>query len=121
MEAPRINLAEKFAALDEHWSPRSVARINDFELKIVKIQGDFVWHRHWDTDELFLVHRGEVVIELRDRQIPLVAGECFVVPRGVEHRPRARAECELLLLEPSGTVNTGDAGGELNARGDEWI
>ena len=120
MEAPGINLAQKFAALEEHWSPRIVARINDFELKIVKIEGEFVWHRHEDTDELFVVHRGEVIIELRDRNIPLAAGECFVVPRGVEHRPRASAECELLLLEPAGTVNTGDAGGELTAPGDEW-
>jgi mannose-6-phosphate isomerase-like protein (cupin superfamily) len=110
-----VNLAEKFAAFDDHWSPKIVARINDMELKLVKIKGDFVWHRHEDTDEFFLVHRGQVMIEMRDGAVSLAAGECYVVPRGVEHKPRADAECEVLVLEPIGTINTGDAGGDLTA------
>jgi mannose-6-phosphate isomerase-like protein (cupin superfamily) len=116
-----VRLAEKFAAFDDRWSPKIVARINDMDLKLVKIQGDFVWHRHEDTDEFFLVHRGRMTIEMREGNVSLNAGECFVVPRGVEHRPRAEAECELLLLEPIGTINTGDAGGDLTALGDPWI
>jgi mannose-6-phosphate isomerase-like protein (cupin superfamily) len=116
-----INLAEKFAAFDDHWSPKIVARINDIDVKLVKVRGDFVWHRHEDTDEFFLVHRGRVIIEMRDGDVLLNAGECFVVPRGVKHRPRADAECELLLLEPVGTINTGDARGNLTALGDPWI
>ncbi|MDQ3690265.1 MAG: cupin domain-containing protein [Chloroflexota bacterium] len=116
-----VDLAEAFAAFDDHWSPKIVARINDMELKVVKVKGDFVWHRHEETDEFFMVHRGRVTIELRDREVPLSAGQCFVVPRGVEHRPRADAECELLLLEPAGTVNTGDAGGDRTITADPWI
>jgi mannose-6-phosphate isomerase-like protein (cupin superfamily) len=116
-----VRLAEKFAAFDDHWSPKIVARINDMDLKLVKVEGDFVWHRHEDTDEFFLVHRGRMTIEMRDGELSLDAGECFVVPRGVEHRPRAEAECELLLLEPIGTSNTGDAGGDLTAEEEPWI
>ena len=116
-----VRLAEKFAAFDDHWSPKIVARINDIDLKLVKVEGDFVWHRHEDADEFFLVHRGRVTIEMRDGEVSLKAGDCFVVPRGVEHRPRTEAECELLLLEPIGTSNTGDAGGDLTAEEEPWI
>ncbi len=104
-----VNLAEKLASFTDHWGPRVVASLNDYEVKVVKVLGDFVWHQHEHTDELFLVLKGELVIELRDRQVTLRPGELFVVPKGVEHRPRARAEVEMVLFEPAGVVNTGTA------------
>jgi mannose-6-phosphate isomerase-like protein (cupin superfamily) len=107
------NIREALAQLDELWSPRPLARINDYAVKAAKVQGEFVWHRHRDTDELFLVVTGELDIGLRDadgeRQISLGANDVFVVPRGVEHRPVSRHGAEILLLEPADTVNTGDA------------
>lgn len=115
-----INLAAKLALFADHWHPRIVAEINDYQVKVVKLLGDFVWHRHTDTDELFLCLSGDLVIELRDGSVRLGAGELFVVPKGVEHRPRAEAECEVLLIEPIGVVNTGDAPGERTAHA-EWI
>ena len=115
-----VKLAEKLAALDEQWSPRIVARLNDYEFKVVKVQGEFVWHSHADTDEAFLVLAGELRIELRDGAVRLGAGDLYVVPRGVEHRPCAERECQLLLIEPAGTPNTGDAGGE-RTREAQWI
>lgn len=116
-----VNLAGKLALFSEHWSPRVVAQMNDVQFKLVKMQGDFVWHSHEDTDEVFLVVKGEMEIGLRDRDVVLREGEMFVVPRGVEHITRAREECHALIVEPSGVVNTGDAGGELTARNDVWI
>jgi mannose-6-phosphate isomerase-like protein (cupin superfamily) len=104
-----INLADKLAAVDEHWSPRIVGTYNDNKLVLVKVKGDFVWHSHAETDDLFLVLRGRLTIQLRDRDVEIGPGELFVVPRGVEHCPRADEETELLLIEPLGTVNTGDA------------
>jgi mannose-6-phosphate isomerase-like protein (cupin superfamily) len=115
-----INLAEKFARFEERWSPRIIARVNDLDVKLVKVQGEFVWHRHADTDEFFLVHAGHLAIDLPDGTVELGPGECYVVPRGMEHRPRAEEPCEIVLLEPVGTVNTGDAGGNLTATGDPW-
>ena len=103
-----INLAEKLAAFTEHWQPRTVAEFNGHDVMVVKTQGEFVWHKHDETDDLFLVLRGELVIELRDGSVTLRAGEMFVVPRGVEHRPVATEEAHVLLIEPSGTPNTGD-------------
>jgi mannose-6-phosphate isomerase-like protein (cupin superfamily) len=116
-----VNLAGKLALFSEHWSPRVVAQMNDVQFKLVKMQGDFVWHSHEDTDEVFLVVKGEMEISLRDRDVVLREGEMFVIPRGVEHITRAREECHALIVEPSGVVNTGDAGGELTARNDVWI
>jgi mannose-6-phosphate isomerase-like protein (cupin superfamily) len=116
-----INLGEKFARLHEHWSPKNLARLNDYHVKVVKLQGEFVWHAHPETDELFLVHRGQLVIRLRDGAVRLGPGELFVVPKGVEHCPVAEQECEVVLIEPAGTVNTGNAGGERTAPHDEWI
>jgi mannose-6-phosphate isomerase-like protein (cupin superfamily) len=104
----RITLADKFAAITEHWSPRVVARLNGQEVKLVKFQGEFTWHHHEDEDELFLVHRGAFRMEFRDRVVELSAGDVIVVPRGVEHRPVADAEVEVLLFEPAGTLNTGN-------------
>jgi mannose-6-phosphate isomerase-like protein (cupin superfamily) len=109
------NLAELFSRFDEQWAPKKIADLNDYEVKIVKLQGEFVWHSHEDTDELFLVVDGELTIQLRDRDVALRSGELFVVPRGVEHCPRAEHEAAVLLLEPRGVVNTGDAGGAMTA------
>ncbi|MGW5942380.1 cupin domain-containing protein [Streptomyces celluloflavus] len=111
--AAPVNLAEKLALFSDHWGPRKVAALNDYEVKVVKVQGEFVWHTHEDTDELFLVISGRLTIQLRDGDVVLGPGELFVVPRGVEHCPRAAEEAAILLLEPAGVVNTGDAGGPL--------
>jgi mannose-6-phosphate isomerase-like protein (cupin superfamily) len=104
----KVNLAEKLAAFDDGWAPRIVATYNDNDVMVVKVQGEFVWHAHPDTDDFFLVLVGELDIELRDRTVTLGPGELFVVPRGAEHRPVARRETHLLLIEPKGTPNTGD-------------
>lgn len=105
----RINLAEKLATFSDHWSPRTVARFNECDVMVVKVEGPFVWHKHEETDDFFLVLQGVLDIELRDRTVTLRPGELFVVPKGVEHRPVARqGEVHLLLIEPTGTPNTGD-------------
>lgn len=116
-----INLDEKFGKFSEPWSPHIIAQLNDLHIKTVKLRGEFVWHRHADTDELFLVHKGNLTILYRDRAVKLAAGDLHVVPRGVEHKPVAEADCEVLLIEPAGTVNTGDAGGALTADDEPWI
>jgi len=116
-----INLAERFSRFTEQWSPKVVARLNDYEIKIVRIQGEFVWHTHDDTDELFLVLAGELTIRLRDGDVVLSAGEMYVVPRGVEHCPLATDEVQAVLIEPTGVVNTGDAGGPLTAGYDDSL
>ena len=103
-----ISLAEKLASFTEHWQPRTVAEFNGHDIMVVKAQGEFVWHRHDETDDLFLVLRGELEIQLRDRSVVLRAGDLFIVPKGVEHRPVAREEVHLMIIEPSGTPNTGD-------------
>ena len=103
-----VNLAEKLAAFTEHWQPRTVAEFNGHDVMVVKAQGEFVWHKHDETDDFFLVLRGELVIELRDGSVTLRPGDLFIVPKGVEHRPVAKEEVHLLLIEPSGTPNTGD-------------
>ena len=108
--AGKVNLAEKLASFSEHWAPRIVAGLNDYDVMVVRVEGEFVWHKHDETDDFFLVIEGEIDIELRDRTVTLGPGELFVVPRGVEHRPVARkGEAKLLLIEPKGTPNTGDA------------
>lgn len=110
-----VYIDEKFALFSALWSPKLVPRLNDFEVKVVRLKGEFVWHTHEDTDELFLVVDGQLTIQRRDRDVLLGPGQPFVVPRGVEHCPRADHEVKALLLESAGTVNTGDAGGELTA------
>ena len=95
--------------------------MNDYQFKLVKLQGEFVWHEHKDTDEVFLVVRGEMQVGFRDRDVTIREGELFVVPRGVEHITRATRECHALIIEPRGVVNTGEAGGELTAQNDRWI
>ena len=104
----KINLAEKLATFSEHWSPRTVTTYNGHDVMVVKVQGEFVWHKHDDTDDLFLVLKGVLDIELRDRTVTLKPGEMFIVPRGVEHQPFAEKEAHILLIEPRGTPNTGD-------------
>jgi mannose-6-phosphate isomerase-like protein (cupin superfamily) len=116
-----VSFDEKFAKFQEQYSPRVIARMNDYEFKLVRVQGEFVWHSHADTDETFIVFDGTLVIAFRDGEVTLSAGQMFVVPRGVEHCPRADEECRIMLIEPAGTVNTGDAGGLLTAPNDVWI
>lgn len=117
-----IRLAEKFAKIPALWSPRVVAEMNDYQFKLVRLEGDFVWHAHADTDEAFLVIEGELRIDFRDGAVALAPGEMFVVPRGVEHKPFAAAEARVMLIEPRGVVNTGDgAAGEKTAANDVWV
>ncbi len=104
-----IDLAAKLAQFSDRWAPRTVARLNDYDVMVVKVQGEFVWHKHDETDDLFLVLAGHLTMRLRDREVALGPGELFVVPRGVEHQPFAAEEAHLLLIEPTGTPNTGDA------------
>ena len=111
----KVNLAEKLALLDGPFRPGIVGHLNDYKLQVVRVKGEFVWHKHDDTDDCFIVLEGHLTIQLRDRNVELDAGELFVVPRGVEHCPRAEEEAHVLLIEPAGTPNTGDAGGELTA------
>jgi mannose-6-phosphate isomerase-like protein (cupin superfamily) len=108
-----INLAEKLGRFDDYWNPRIVADLNDSHVKVVKVRGEFVWHRHADEDELFLVLRGTLTIELRDGAVTLGPGEMVVIPRGVEHRPVAAEEVHLVLIEPKGIKHTGDVESEL--------
>lgn len=114
-----VNLAEKFAQFSELWSQKKIAAVNDYEVKIAKLKGEFVWHTHEDTDELFLVVAGRLVIQLRDGDVELGPGELYVVPKGVEHCPVADEETSILLLEPAGTLNTGDAGGPMTKPAEE--
>ncbi|MFH1941029.1 MAG: cupin domain-containing protein [bacterium] len=121
MEYLPINIDEKFSKFSEHWSPKIIALMNDMHFKLVKFQGDFVWHRHSETDEVFIVIDGAMIIEFRDGGVELKVGEMFVVPKGAEHRPSSKEECKVMVVEPTGTVNTGDAGGDLTAEDGIWI
>ena len=116
-----INLAQKLAAITDHWQPRVVAELNDYQFKVVKIEGDFIWHDHPDTDEAFIVLAGELRIDFRDGSVLLGPGELFVVPKGVEHKPYAERQVEMMLIEPRGTLNTGAQTGERTAANDIWI
>ena len=121
MKYSAINLKDKLAKFSKHWSPKIIAKMNDYHFKLVKFQGDFVWHNHPDTDEVFITLDGEMSIEFRDGKVDLKAGEVYVVPKGVEHKPLAEKECKIMLVEPAGTVNTGDVGGEMTAEDNVWI
>jgi mannose-6-phosphate isomerase-like protein (cupin superfamily) len=116
-----INLAEKLSLFSEHWTPKVVAQMNDYQFKVVKIQGDFVWHSHADTDETFIVLEGQLRIDFRDGAVLLSAGELYVVRKGVEHKPCAEHEVKLMLIEPTGVLNTGAEGGDRTAQNDVWI
>ncbi len=121
MPSTAINFRHKLSLFAEHWSPRVIAEMNDYQLKLAKIQGEFVWHSHADTDEVFIVVDGKMTLEFRDGAVALASGEMCVVPRGVEHRPVATRECCILLVEPRGVTNTGDAGGIHTAADDVWV
>jgi len=116
-----INLLHKFSKFSELWSPRVVAEMNDYQFKLAKIKSEFTWHSHIETDEVFIVIEGSMSIEFRDGKVDLTAGEMYVVPKGVEHKPYAKDECKIMFIEPRGIVNTGDAGGELTATDDVWV
>ena len=121
MPIEAINFAEKFARFNEQWSPHIIAQLNDYHFKLARIQGEFIWHSHPETDEVFIVLNGEMQILFRDQSAVLRASEMCVVPAGVEHKPVAAQECQILLVEPAGTLNTGDAGGERTERDEIWI
>ena len=117
-----ISLKDKFAVFTEQFRPKVIAQMNDTQFKLVRVEGDFIWHSHEDTDETFLVLEGELVIDFRDGRVTLGPGEMFVVPKGMEHKPYAASECKLMLIEPAGTRNTGEvAESELTAPDDVWI
>jgi len=116
-----VSLAEKLAQFSEHWAPRTVAQLNDYDIMVVKVQGEFVWHDHPETDEVFMVLKGRLEIQFRDARVIVREGEMFVVPKGVEHKPAAEEECHILLVEPAGTINTGDIVNERTSANDVWI
>jgi mannose-6-phosphate isomerase-like protein (cupin superfamily) len=116
-----INFGKKLGLFDEQWQPKVIAEMNDYQFKVVKLQGDFIWHNHDNTDETFIVLEGVLRIDFRDGVVQLSAGEMFVVPKGVEHKPYAEREVKLLLIEPRGVPNTGDKGGDRTAQNDVWI
>ena len=121
MDYQPINLSEKLAKFSEQWSPKIIAKMNDYHFKIARIEGEFIWHDHPETDEVFLVLKGQLELELRDGKVFLDEGELFVVPKGVEHKPVAQQECHILLIEPAGTLNKGDVVNERTAASDIWI
>ena len=116
-----INFSKKFSLFDEQSQPKVIAEMNDYQFKIAKLQGDFIWHDHKNTDETFIVLEGTLRIDFRDGAVHVSAGEMFVVPKGVEHKPYAEHEVKLLLIEPRGVLNTGDEGGERTAENEVWI
>jgi len=116
-----INLQEKFGLFTDRWQPKVIAEMNDYQFKIVKLQGDFIWHDHKDTDETFIVIEGQLRIDFRDGAVVIGPGEMFVLPKGVEHKPFAESEVKLMLIEPRGVRNTGEKGGERTAANDVWI
>jgi mannose-6-phosphate isomerase-like protein (cupin superfamily) len=121
MSKKPINLSEKLKLIQEFWTPKVISEMNDYQFKLVKVRGDFVWHSHQDTDETFIVLQGTLNIEFRDRTIQIKEGEMYVVSKGQEHRPYATNECHILLIEPKGVVNTGEEHSNLRAPNNEWI
>lgn len=121
MTIQKVNIKEKFTLFNEQWSPKIIAQLNDYHFKIAKIEGEFVWHSHAETDEVFIVIGGEFEMQLRDGSLTLTQGEMCVIPKGVEHRPVAAKECAILMVELAGTLNTGDAGGEHTLEDLDWV
>ena len=120
MQSP-INFQSKFKLFSEYWSPKVIAEMNNYQFKVVKIKGEFIWHKHKDTDEVFIVFEGYMGIEFKDRTITLNSGEMIVVQKGEKHKPFAKEECKVLIIEPQGVVNTGESGGDLTSENDVWI
>ena len=121
MNYKSINFQQKLGLFSEQWTPKVIAEMNDYQFKIVKLQGDFIWHEHKDTDETFIVIEGSLRIDFREGEVHIAAGEMYVVPKGVEHKPYAEHEVRLLLIEPRGVLNTGDKVGARTAKNDVWI
>jgi mannose-6-phosphate isomerase-like protein (cupin superfamily) len=121
MNYKAINLDQKFGLIHEQWKPKVIAEMNDYQFKLVRLQGEFIWHDHKDTDETFIVIDGVLRIDFRDGAVHLAAGEMFVIQKGVEHKPYAESEVRVLLIEPRGVLNTGDEGGDRTAESDVWI
>jgi len=117
----KINLQNKYSKFTKHWSPRVIAEMNDYQFKLAKIKGEFVWHNHTHTDETFIVMDGNMTLKFRDGEVKLSKGEMCVVPKGVDHKPIADEECKILVIEPRGVINTGDAGGDLTINEEMWI
>jgi len=121
MSIESINLNHKFKLFSDNWSPKVIAEMNDYQFKLIKINGEFIWHSHDDTDEAFIVINGEFTIKFRDRKVDIKKGEMFIVPKGVEHKPIAKNECQIMVIEPKGVVNTGDKKSDLTAKNNVWI
>ena len=121
MNRKAVNFQQKFSLFTEQWKPKVVAEMNDYQFKVVRLEGDFIWHDHKDTDETFIVLEGKLRIDFRDGTVNLSTGEMFVVPKGVEHKPFADGEVKLLLIEPRGVLNTGHEAGDRTAQNDVWI
>ena len=121
MSTESINLNHKFKLFSDNWSPKVIAEMNDYQFKLIKINGEFIWHSHDDTDEAFIVINGEFTIKFRDRKVDIKKGEMFIVPKGVEHKPIAKNECQIMVIEPKGVVNTCDKKSDLTAKNNVWI
>ncbi len=117
----KINFEDKFSLFNERWEPKVIAEMNEYQFKLVKVKGEFVWHSHKDTDETFIIIKGTMKIDLCSTTIKLNQGEMVVVPKGIEHKPYAESECMVMIVEPKGVVNTGNAGGDMTANNDQWI
>jgi len=116
-----ININDKLNKFSDLWSPRIIAEMNDYQFKLAKVKGEFVWHTHKETDETFIVLNGELFIEFRDKKIKLNKGELYIVPKGVEHKPYAKNECHIMLIEPKGIINTGDKSSNLTSKNEIWV
>ena len=121
MKNKKINIREKLKKFNDYWSPKVVVEMNDYQFKLAKISGEFIWHHHESTDEVFYVVEGNMIIEFRDGQVELSQGEMYVIPKGVEHKPYAEKECHIMLIEPRGVLNTGEVKNELTAINENWI
>ena len=117
----KINIREKFTCFSDHWNPRIIAELNGQQVKLAKLKGEFVWHKHEEEDELFWVNKGTLIIHFRDKSLTLQTGEMIIVPRGIEHKPEAPDEVEILLFEPIGTRNTGDVNDKLTRKQLGWV
>ena len=121
MKIEKINIYQKLKKINEHWSPRVFAEMNDYQFKLAKVKDEFIWHKHEETDEAFFVINGRLTIELKEEKVFLEKGEMVVIPCGVEHRPFAEEECEIMLIEPKETVNTGNIISEMTVKNDQWV